>query len=1128
MKTLKTFFITALLAGICIPAQADDTDVYLDPNSSLGSEPLVMLSLDYRSNLASTICSDASSTSCTEAEYFRNLTDAPALVDAILADIGTSQLTFFDILRLSLVVVFDELDGVKVGLMMSHDNNNNCVGFDAVKCSNGGYILSGFRSMYAGDSNGNKEAFFKVMQSIPTPQGNVSHSFQGKELYFEFFRYLTGQGIYNGHNGYTDFGTNNSQNIDVDNAGASWDENIETPGNSDNTYISPLDPADLCSKIFVINFLDQVSNQDSDSDDAITATKANGGMAGINLSGNNNSFDTVIEYLRDVDLADGTFGTAAEIAGEQTVISYFVVTESSDNNTTNGYATAGGTDEVLIFSEDPAELVETISRIFNEILSVSTTFVAASVPVNVFNRSQTLDSVYLALFEADGENKPFWAGNLKKLRVETDLDGDGVDDVDADGNKVAALVDSNGERAIASDGRIEFDAETFWTMTADLPPADPDELEVDGADGRSVTRGGAGQKIPGFITGVSPGFSNGAGYRNLYYDSAVVTNGITNSLQPFNTDSTTVAALLTALGTTDTALAARYIAHTRGMDVQDLDNDGIREEARPWMLGDPLHSRPLPINFGNLADPDTATENPDIYIAMSTNDGFMHFFKDTDDNGNSNVTEGGKEVWGFIPQEVMGELSVRYDNDIDTGPSYTVDGPPAAYLEDINQNGTIESSEDTALLFFGLRRGGKAYYALDVTTPESPSLRWRITKTTGGDFDELGQTWAQPQVGEIDVDGALGSQPAVPIVVFPGGYDTNKDARSETGAGTADSEGNAIYVVNAKTGALIWKAVGGSGTSTSTIYYHASLTDSIPSDIATVDTDGDGYVDRGYVGDTGGKVWRIDMSGTTDNWQVSLLANLGSDSTRVGDRRFFHAPDVVQSKDGPGDAGKYDAVIIGSGDRANPLDRPVGSTPTDNFIFVIKDRYTSGASATYTVPDQNFVIGDLLDVTDYCLGTDTVANCDPGGLLSNGWKYELAQGTGEKLLSSPLTVANQVFATSYLPLGKTTDEIDPVDVQTCGPSEGSGLLYTLGLDDGRPVLNYNEYNDSTTDSDGDGENDEILDATDAFTDVSAAGIPAGGVAYGGEFLLVGSDVINVGDKSTWRTYWYEVEDRDSY
>lgn len=1147
MKLIKTFLLLTLLGSWAIPVQADDTDLYLDPNSSIGSEPLVMISLDYRSNLGSTICSSADTTSCPQSKYFRDANPIAAgettnTVHSILdARVSNSDpLTFFDILRLSLITVFGDLSGVKVGLMMSHANENNCVGPDATKCSNGGYILQGFKLMEEGDPSGNKQAFFDRLESIPVPQGNLSHNFQGKELYFELFRFLTGQGVYNGHNAYTDFGTNNAQNLDQDFPAASWDTAIEknTAGGVTN-YVSPLEAESLCSKIFVINFMFQTSSQDSDSDSAITAGAANGGMGDIDISGKRNSFDTVIEWMRTRDLADGTFGDpsgtgADDVDGVQSVISYFVVRPNSINTTTQGYASAGGTNEPLPLEDDPQKLVSTISKIFKEILSVSTTFVAASVPVNVFNRSQSLDSVYLALFEADSENKPFWPGNLKKLRVETDFNSDGEPDTDADGNPIAALVDANKNLAIANnDGRIKFDALTFWTMPGSLPPPEPDTEQVAGADGRVVERGGAGQKIPGFIS-PSPELVNGAGGRKLLYDPAVHLNGGTSSLLPFNANTTTASALLADMGLTDTGTAERVIAHARGLDVRDADADGITDEARSWILGDPLHSRPLPFNYGNLDDPGKFTNNPDIYIAMSTNDGFMHFFRDTDASGNSNTLPAGEEVWGFMPRNVMDKLPSLYANSIDFGHPYTVDGPPSAFLLDQNQDGTIDDSVgDRAILYFGLRRGGSSYYALDVSDPETPKLLWRINRTTGGDFDELGQSWSQARVGLIDTDGTYGPNPTVPVIVITGGYDTNKDKRDnastvdvDEGLGTADSVGNAIYVVNALTGDLIWKATGDT-TATGNVDTHAEMTDSIPSDIAVVDTDGDGYLDRGYVGDTGGKVWRIDIAGAVSNWKVSLLATLGSDSDRSADRRFFHAPDVVQSKDGPGDAGKFDAVILGSGDRANPLDRPIGSVRPDNYLFVLKDRNTQPNSSTFTVPDTNYQFGDLLDVSDFCLLTGTESTCDPGDTLTNGWKFKLNLGFGEKNLSSPLTVANQIFATTYLPLGTFEETVDPTEKKTCGPSEGKGILYTLALANGLPVQNYNTTNDTT---DADGNEVEVLDETDAYTEVGSDGIPAGAVAYNTDtpFIIVGNRLQSVGKKNTWRTYWYKLEDKENY
>ena len=42
-----------------------------------------------------------------------------------------------------------------------------------------------------------------------------------------YYGYLTGQGVYNAHNGYTDYGTSNTDNLDVDFPGISWDTSIE-------------------------------------------------------------------------------------------------------------------------------------------------------------------------------------------------------------------------------------------------------------------------------------------------------------------------------------------------------------------------------------------------------------------------------------------------------------------------------------------------------------------------------------------------------------------------------------------------------------------------------------------------------------------------------------------------------------------------------------------------------------------------------------------------------------------------------------------------------------------------------------------------------------------------------------
>jgi type IV pilus assembly protein PilY1 len=808
--------------------KADDTDLYVDPVVPNGAEPLVMFTLDYRPNLAATVCGGNECDQLIAEGYL------PA----------TGPYNFFQLLRAVLMRVLDPLEGVRIGFMMSHDDSCSGAvtgGPSATQCSNGAYVLYGFQPMSAGtDDPGtfqttgedpNKLALIDKLAALPIPQGTLSHPFQGKELYFELFRYLTGQGIYNGHVGYEDLGdTDKDSNLDVDFPSASWDTSVEdAPGTN---YISPLAGLPGCApKVFVVNLMFQVSNQEDDSDSAITAAKADGGMAGINLKGANNTFDTVVGYLKDVDLGDGSFGTMPDLDGDQNVTSYFIVDPTNINQTTIDYATAGGTGTALPLSTDPEELTNTLRNVFKSILSVSTTFVAPSVPVNVFNRSQIVNEVFFALFEPDPDGFPLWNGNLKKLRI-------GKNAITGK----AELQDASGVGAIDIDGRIKRDAVTYWTVPGSLPaPADD---EVAGADGRAVPRGGTGQKIPGYLSG-SPELDNDTlGSRRLY---TVDPDG--SGLVALNADANT-AALLWPLLTRDWAPAPSAATYAgakpaeRGLALnilrfaRGLQDDGAT--VRPWLLGAPLHSRPRPVNYG-ATGAGYDQDNPDIRILMGTNDGFMHMFRNTSPAGGQD----GGEAWAFMPPEALPALDRLRTNAAGTPihPS-TMDGSPVSYTLDSNGDGSIRSADgDKAYTFFGLRRGGKSYFGLDISDPDAPSHLWTISKgAAGSDFAELGQTWSTPQLGRLRVNGVV-----MPVLVFGGGYngddggdnvpDLGKDAKNRAtnqgltpASGVNDDEGNAVYIVNAETGDLIWKVAKGAtqGYDGSLAYLHPEMHDSIP------------------------------------------------------------------------------------------------------------------------------------------------------------------------------------------------------------------------------------------------------------------------------------------------------------
>jgi type IV pilus assembly protein PilY1 len=837
-------------------------------------------------------------------------------------------------------------------------------------------------------------------------------------------------------------------------------------------------------------------------------------MGGINLSGKNNSFDTVIEYMKDVDMGDNTFGTVNLLEGTQNVTSYFLVDPTKLNITTHGYANAGGTGVALPLSSDPAELIETLNNILKSILSVSTTFVAPSVPVNVFNRSQIVNEVFMAVFEAEENGFPLWDGNLKKLRI-----------ADNAITGVPELQDTTGLNAIDIDGRIRREAITFWTAPALLPaPADD---EAAGADGRSVTRGGSGQKIPGFTSG-SPGTDNSAaGARTLYTEDSAAANG----LMALNADATTAAAVWSELsadwspGPAADYASATAANQTLALNVlrfaRGLEDDGTT--VRPWLMADPLHSRPRPINYG--ARGGRNADNPDIRIVMGTNDGMLRMIRNTDAAG----AEDGSETWGFIPRTLLPGLTRLRSNTAGI-PVHPIglDGSVVVRSVDLNQDGTLDSAAgDKVHIYFGLRRGGKALYAMDISDPDAPKLLGTIEKgAAGSDFAELAQTWSTANFGYVDAGSGV-----IPVLVFGGGYngddggdnlgDLGKDAKNRAtngivtpALGSNDDEGNAIFVVNANDGTLVWKVTSGATngyTAATRTLVNTAMLDSVAAQVTAVDTSGNGLLDRIYAADTGGVVWRIDLAGMIDHdsdastpeilinddpaaWTAMRLLSAGrhatGQATMPHDRRFFNAPDVAPSRDG---TGPFDAVILGSGDREDPNGTDVG-----HFFYMIKDRYvTSGLP-----PSTTFEPGDLADLSSNCLQD---SSCSVAPDLAHGWMISM-DDSGEKVLADAITIGGQIFFTTFAPTSMAA---------TCTLNEGTGRLYAVSLQDATAVMNFDTTNDS---------NGVTYERTDTL---GSGGIPVKVVPLNEGYILVqgqetGENVLKVNVQTGYKTYWHEA------
>ncbi|MES9904911.1 MAG: hypothetical protein ABW168_19825 [Sedimenticola sp.] len=1111
MKHFLNRVAAALLtAAVCMtPALADDVEIYFNTTDGQIGDPLVMFSLDYRPNLAATICNFTLITECGwDADFNDALTD----VDKV-----DGTIDFLEMLRAALKRVLSEVTGVRVGLMLNHDNKNNCENKPETNgCSNGGYIVQGFTAIDGNTTTtaGGEDLLLSKLASLPSPQGNLSHPYQGKELYFEFYRYLAGRGIYNGHVGRIDYDDDcGSDNLDNNTANSCvsdsddgypvrWDTAIEADPAADPSnerYVSPFTDSDTeCSSVYAINFMFGVANQEDDSDDAITESKADDGMAGINISGRYNNFGSLIEWLNDNDMADGTSasptgpsinsgGADIFLEGNQNVTSYFLY-KGNVQNTMDGYAIKGGTGQAIEVTDNPQELIDSLTSVFEEILRQNSTFEAPAVTVNSYTRLTHLDELFFALFGP--EETPDWPGNMKKYKlgsIGVDTNGDG--DID---EYVVRIEDSAGNEAVDQNTALfKVTSCSYWSNCS----IDRDEDGSVDADGDTVAWGGAAEEQT-----VAETTGN---VRLVFTD--VSTDTATNvTLVDLHEDTTTVTATLLGLTVTN----ATDIDDDDDADSIDTGGDGdvdsfdVATQRKRLLqlgrgleygstdtplqtLGDPIHSRPAVIVYNDdvtraltATPPTTPGIAPDLAIAMTTNEGFLHLIDASD----------GSEFFAFMPKEELTLLKTTHGPAAFDGGaggsrfgSYGLDGSPLIWRNDANDDGVITTGgSDSVYIYLTQRRGGRNIYALDITNRTNPLLKWKILGGTTTGFTELGQTWSEPQLATIKVSGS-----DTKVLVFGGGYDTTQDSSYSR----SDTVGRAIYVVNADTGALIWSISDG-GTDLSI----TQMDSSIPANVKTLDVDEDGYLDRIYAVDVAGRMFRIDFSNTTTSTTIhggGMVASL-YDATCVEDapvagvarechRRFYNSPDVAVMVGYP--VSPYVQIAVGSGFRPHP----VTVTGIQDRFYVVFDTHVIGAVDTGDYSSEYHWLEEtnIIDVTaiDQTTPTgddtayDVAESSAQAALLASdvhGWFIDMDDTLHEQVLSESVTIQGNIIFTTYLR--------DDTQANACEPNLGQGRIYVLGAFNGLPVADL--YTGTLA-----GELETVTEG-DRFKDLDRSGIPS--------------------------------------
>ncbi|MDG2303701.1 MAG: PilC/PilY family type IV pilus protein [Candidatus Binatia bacterium] len=564
----------------------------------------------------------------------------------------------------------------------------------------------------------------------------------------------------------------------------------------------------------------------------------------------------------------------------------------------------GGGD--CLSAADPDKLDDKLREAINLIKNDAQSFVAPVVPVSQTNRTESGDRLYVALF-SPREGQQEWTGNIKKYGLNRDSG--------TVCNASSPSCTPGPGAATLGDGTILGTAESYW------------DGATGGASGSSVTSGGVGAVLQ----------QSNIANRNIftYTGGGVGALGgldLSASGQAFDKANGSITPAMLGLVAPDDTQIERdaLIDYIHGVDVYDSDDDGDITETRSWILGDIIHSVPLIVNY------DPAGNN--ALIIVGANDGMLHAFDDAT----------GAEVWAFVPPDVLGNLNLLRPGQASTHPFF-VDASPKVF------NGT--SGEKT--LVFGLGRGGRAYYGLDITSKTAPKLLWRVNDQTSG-YSELGLTMSTPAMTKYSLAGGA------PVAVVGGGYDTHFDDPAISTPNSSGAMGRTIYVIDLATGNKLAEA-GGSG-----------MDYAIPSDALVFDVNGDGVFDRGYIGDMGGNMWRI-----RDDFSVELLF-----SAPAG-HRIYYAPDAVIN------AGSV-MVYFGTGDRSSPLSTQV----TDRFYGVRDDAA------------NNLHESDFVDVTNTVVQPGSPEEETLIGQIADkhGWFIRLL-GVGEKVLAPPTVFFNVAFAT---------------------------------------------------------------------------------------------------------------------
>lgn len=743
--------------------------------------------------------------------------------------------------------------------------------------------------------------------------------------------------------------------------------------------------------------LASIRNTSNGPQGALASAIANcSSAAGVGVQGNCGA--ELTHYLASNDnLPDPTGDFPNGQEGDQFIgtytIGFGIDTGSSTETYLKSLATiddgnSSTTDDGYFPASSPEQLAAAFRSILAEVSSPKGTLASPGYSVNVKNGLEHEKDIYIPVF--DRKNSSRWSGNLKKFKI-----------VDVDGKRL--IRGKNGVNATDELGGFTSNAFDYWSNSST-------------PDGKVVQAGGLANLL------TNPDGRNI--YSNLSGNSNVVLSDPENQVKLSNIANLTNSVLGLPTGS-NIDYRNTIVNFMRGWENGIAISSSATAKPR-FHMGDMLHSEPLVVTYnkGSGSNDDGKLQ----YIFAGTNEGYLHAFD----------TDTGEEKFAFIPEQLLRTISEPQFLNAGTAVdhAYGMDGALTVDSKGGSDGLVDASAGDQVVVYAGLRRGGSAYYALDVTDMDNPELLWTKSAT---DYPSMGQSWSIPYIAKVG--NSTGDSQEVMIV--SGGYDDFEDRDKNDGSGEVnnnpidaisttrnDRVGNDILILDADDGSLIWSMPQA---------MRDRIENSIPGGVRILDTNYNGLVDRMYFADTGGHVWRLDLSERIGDSSATApvlteLASLGGSGTYP--RMFYNEPDVALMKLN----GKtVFAVSIGSGFRAHPLDKTI-----DDKFFVLVDESPYSPLESYSTITENKLAG---------INISSSGVTQSGSIKDNnkrGWVVHLPED-GEKVLGTALAFDGNITFTTLVPEVLRSG----VGIDACAAPVTQSRFYAIDILSGSAGLDLN-------------------------------------------------------------------------